>query len=100
MENSIQINGFRYQSVAYCEAMGLSKCFEAYAKHCASDNIMEVGFNSKTGYTYIALEYQPISICCMLGREVEYLVTDFDNGEEYFFETYEEAVAFDNQVTR
>jgi hypothetical protein len=100
MENSIQIHGFKYQSMAYCEALGLSKCFEAYANYCASDNIMEVGFNENSGYTYIALEYQPISICCMLGREVEYLVTDFDNGEEFFFETYEEAVAFDNKVTR
>ena len=100
MENSIQINGFRYQSIAYCEAIGLSKCFEAYAKHCTSDNIMEIGFNENSGYTYIALEYEPITICSMLGREVEYLVTDFDNGEEYFFETYEEAVAFDNKVTR
>lgn len=100
MGNSIQINGFRYQSIAYCEAIGLSKCFEAYAKHCTSDNIMEIGFNENSGYTYIALEYEPITICSMLGREVEYLVTDFDNGEEYFFETYEEAVAFDNKVTR
>ena len=100
MENStIEIHGFRYQSIAYCEALGLSKCFEAYAEHCASDNIMEVGFNADSGYTYIALEFEPISICSMLGREVEYLVTDFDNGDEHFFESYEEAVAFDNQVT-
>jgi anthranilate/para-aminobenzoate synthase component II len=99
MENSIQIHGFRYQSMAHCEALGLSKCFEAYANHCPQSEIMSIGFNSNSGYTYIALEFEPISICSMLGREVEYLVTDFENGDEHFFESYEEAVAFDNQVT-
>jgi hypothetical protein len=31
----------------------------------------------------------------MLGRDVEYLVTNMRNGEEHFFETYEEAENFD-----
>lgn len=81
-------------NICYCEAQGLSNCFAAYAENCAGDDIMSVGFNSNSGYTYIALE-NGISICSMLGREVEYLVTDFNNGEEYFFDTYEEAENFD-----
>jgi hypothetical protein len=28
----------------------------------------------------------------MVGCDVEYLVTDFEDGEEYFFDSYEEAV--------
>jgi hypothetical protein len=31
----------------------------------------------------------------MLGRDVEYLVTDFNDGQEYFFDTYEEAESFE-----
>jgi hypothetical protein len=28
----------------------------------------------------------------MLGRDVEYLVTNFYNGNEYFYDSYDEAV--------
>jgi hypothetical protein len=78
-------------SIAYCEAKGISKCFLAYAEYVGMEDIMEIGFNPNSGYTYIALE-NGISICSGLGRDVEYLVTNFYNGEEYFFDSYEEAV--------
>ena len=87
MEN-LQINGLK-NNVAYAEAIGLSKCFEAYAKLNCGD-IFEIGFNPNSGYTYIALE-DGISICSMLGRAVEFLVTDLDNGEEFFFDLIEDA---------
>ena len=92
--NTITINGFSTHSIAPCEAMGLSKCFESYAS--INEDIMEggIGFNPNSGYTYIALE-NGISICSMMGRSIEYLVTDFNNGEEYFFDTYEEAETFE-----
>jgi hypothetical protein len=83
------MNYYNLESPAYCEAKGLSKVFGAYANNCNED-IFEVGFNANSGYVYIALE-NGISICSMLGQNVEYLVTDFDSGEEYFFNTYEEA---------
>ena len=51
---------------------------------------MAVGFNSNSGYVYIALD-NGISICSMLGRGVEYLVTNFEDGEETFLESYNEA---------
>lgn len=87
--NTLTIYGLN-NSIAYCEAEGLSKCFNAYADFAKSEEILEIGFNSNSGYTYICLE-NGISICSMLGRKVEYLVTDFNDGEEYFFDTYEEA---------
>jgi hypothetical protein len=91
---TITINGFDTHSLAYCEAMGLSKCLKAYAS--INEEIMEdgIGFNSYSGYVYIALE-NGISICSMLGNDVEYLVTDFNDGQEYFFDTYEEAEEFE-----
>jgi hypothetical protein len=98
MKNStIKINNLEYSSIAYCEAKGLGRCFTAYAEHCASEEITEdgIGFNPYSGYVYIALE-NGVSICSSMGQSVEYLVTNFYNGEEYFFDTYKEAVNFDH----
>jgi hypothetical protein len=78
------------ESIAFCEAKGLSNCFNAYAENCSGESIMQIGFNPNSGYTYIALE-NGISICSMLGQEVEYLTIDFETRKEMFFETYEEA---------
>ena len=75
---------------AYCEAIGLSNVFKAYAEECSREDIMIVGFNSNSGYVYISLE-NGISICSMLGQRIEYLLTDFETGEEHFFNSYEEA---------
>lgn len=88
--NELTIYGLN-ESIAYCEAMGLAKCFEAYAEHYAGEDIFEIGFNRNSGNTYIALEYSRVIICSMLGRAVQYMVTNFDNGEEFFFDTKEEA---------
>jgi hypothetical protein len=86
---TLQVNGFT-SNIAYCESKGLAKCFDAYAESCSREDILEVGFNSNSGYVYIALE-NGISICSMLGRDVEFLVTDFETGEETFYDNYEEA---------
>jgi len=88
----MEIQGLK-QSIAFCEAQGLSKCFQAYADNCAGEDILEVGFNPNSGYTYIALE-NGVSICSMLGGDVEYLVTEFKNGREHFFKYYVEAITF------
>jgi hypothetical protein len=77
-------------SIAYCEASGLSKCFESYANEAAGEEILQIGFNPKTGYTYIALE-NGVTICSMLGRQVEYLRDNPNTGEEHFFDFYHEA---------
>ena len=81
---------YNLDNPAYCEAIGLSKVHEAYANECVKEEIMQIGFNENSGYVYIALE-NGVSICSMLGREVEYLVTDFEDGEEHFLDTYKEA---------
>ena len=89
MNNNLEIHNIS-DSIAYCEAQGLAICFQAYADECARASIMAVGFNSNSGYVYIALD-NGISICSMLGRGVEYLVTNFEDGEETFLESYNEA---------
>jgi hypothetical protein len=84
--------------ISYCEAKGLSKLFDAYARNFNEDSIFEIGFNANSGYTYIALNETSITICSMLGRDVEYMVTDFDNGEETLFDTYQEAIDYLNNL--
>ncbi len=91
MNNSIEINGFQDGSIAYCEAKGLARCFLTYANTTPAQTIQAVGFNANSGYTYIALE-DGITICSCLGRDVEFLVTDSDSGDETFYDTYEQAV--------
>jgi hypothetical protein len=94
MKNTITIHNFNGNAIAYCEAQGLAKIFQAYADYAVNESILEdgIGFNEKTGYVWIALE-NGIQICSAFGQDVEYLVTDFENGDETFYETYEEALA-------
>lgn len=78
-------------SIAYCEAIGLAKCFASYANYCTSEHILDIKFNANSGYTYIALE-NGVTICSMLGERVEYLVCNTDTGDESFFDSYYEAI--------
>jgi hypothetical protein len=97
MKQDLIINGFCTPSIAYCEAMGLSNCFREYAS--IGEDIMEggIGFNANSGYVYIALE-NGITICSSMGSEVEFLVTNFEDGEETFFDSYTEAEQFISQL--
>ena len=90
MNREITIHGFKYASICSLEASGLAKCFEGYAENSANETIEEIGFNPNSGYVYIALE-NGIQICSGFGNDVEYLVVDFDSGEEHFLSTYWEA---------
>ena len=90
MTNTIEITGIG-NSISYCEAKGLGLIFQAYANQCANEEIMGVGFNANSGYVYIAL-VNGISICSCMGHQVDYLVTNFYNGEETFYDTYQEAL--------
>lgn len=97
--NTITIHNFNGDSIPYCEAQGLAKVFQAYADHATNESIIEggIGFNENSGIVYIALE-NGVTICSMLGRDVEYLVTDFEDGEETFYDTYDEALqAYETQ---
>lgn len=79
--------------VAYCEALGMSKCWEAYANHCAGDDIFEIGFNPNSGYVYIHL-CGGLSICSCLGQNVVFHYNNPETGEDIFFDIYEEAINY------
>lgn len=67
---------------------------QAYKQNAFNEYIMECGFNKNSGYVYIALE-NGVQIASCFGQNVEYITYDFETGDEYFFDTYEEA--FNNQ---
>lgn len=79
------------ENPAYCEAIGLSKVFQAYAENCSCEPIETIGFNENSGYVYIALENGVIIGSCM-GQDVTYILYDMMNGEEVFFDSYDHAL--------
>jgi hypothetical protein len=84
------MNYINLENPAYLEAKSLSKLWESYSENCSREDIFEVGFNENSGYVYIALETN-ITLVSSFGQDVEYLVTDFETGDESFFETIDEA---------
>ena len=62
-----------------------------YMKYAPNEEIMEVGYNSNSGYVYIALE-NGVTIASAFNQEVEYIITNFETGEEHFCETYNAAL--------
>jgi len=51
---------------------------------------MHIDMNNNSGYVYIALE-NGVQIVSCFAQDVEYVVSDFENGEEEFFDSYNEA---------
>lgn len=83
---------FNLNEMGNSDISSMHLVIDAWSELNKSDkDIFTTGFNKMSGYVYIALE-NSISICSCFGQEVEYLVTDFATGEEYFYETYEEAL--------
>jgi len=83
--------GNNLENPAYLEAMGLSKIWLAYANNAVTENIEEIGFNKNSGYVYIALDIG-ITIGSQLGNDVEFITFDPTDGNENFYETYDEAL--------
>jgi hypothetical protein len=89
---NLKLYGFKNNQISYLEALGLAKCFEAYANFAGSEEIMQIGFNHLSGYVYIALENNGITIGSAFGQKPDYITYDFRTGEEYFFDSYDDAM--------
>tara|TARA_R100000656_G_scaffold87541_1_gene63633 strand:+ start:5267 stop:5566 length:300 start_codon:yes stop_codon:yes gene_type:complete len=89
MENKIE---FDLNTMGYMDIESMHIVIKAYRDLDSNEYIMDggTGFNTNSGYVYIALE-NGISIASCFGQSVDYIVTDYDTGEEYFYDTYEEA---------
>jgi hypothetical protein len=73
----------------YSDAKSKSIVWAAYAEHFAGEEIMQEGFNMNSGYVYLALEHG-VTIASAFGQPVEFIVYDFEDGEELFFDSIHE----------
>ena len=64
---------------------------QAYRNYAIREEVMCAGMNMNSGYVYIALE-NGVTIASCFGQSVDYIVTDFEDGEEFFFDDYKEAL--------
>jgi hypothetical protein len=77
------------KSFAYCEAVGKSKVWAAYAEYFACVEILEEGFNPNSGYVYLYLEIG-VTIASLVGGDVEFIVYNEETDGEMFFDSYQE----------
>ena len=66
---------------------------QSYLDNARHEEIFETGFNTSSGYVYIALE-NGVQICSCFGQDVDYCVFNYHAGEEFFFDTYEIALKY------
>ena len=79
-----------YENMGSLDKKSLELVWKAYNDTRLNEEIFEIGFNLSSGYVYIALE-NGVSIASCFGQSVDYIVTDYNNGEEFFLDTYDEA---------
>ena len=79
-----------YENMGSLDKKSLELVWKAYNDTRLNEEIFEIGFNLSSGYVYIALE-NGVCIASCFGQPVDYIVTDYNNGEEFFFDTYDEA---------
>ena len=83
-----------YGVVSSAQANALSVLFDVYKRTDACMNLepMVFGHNHLSGFYYIAFEDNSLSIVLTPQNEVRFMTTDYDNGNEEFFNTEEEAM--------
>ena len=80
-----------YENMGSLDKKSLELVWKAYNKYTSNEDIFEIGFNLDSGYVYIALE-NGVSIASCFGQSVDYIVTDMENGDEFFFDFYNQAI--------
>ena len=76
-------------TLGYLDAKSKALVWMAYAENFAGEEIMEEGFNINSGNVYIALE-NGVTIVSAFGQAVEYIIFDFEEGQEIFFYSIDE----------
>lgn len=87
-------------SLCYRDQQRFLNVYNEYLKLNDYPSIMDdwIWYNSNSWYVYIALENW-ITICEAFNW-IEFLITNFDNWEEYFFSTYEEAMKKQEELNK
>ena len=83
-----------YEVVSYAQANALSVLFDVYKRSSVCDDLepMTFGYNTWSGYYYIAFENISLSIVLTPRGDVMFMTTDISNGDEEYFDTEEEAM--------
>ena len=84
------LNG--YGVVSKRKANALTILFSVYAESSFVDEPMIFSYNDWTGYYYIAFENISLQIVLTSRSDVMFMTTDFETGEEEYFDTEEEAM--------
>ena len=84
------LNG--YEVVSKREANALTTLFSVYAESSLVDEPITFGHNNQSDYFYIAFENISLSIALTPRGDVMFVTIDFENGNEEFFDTEEEAM--------
>ncbi len=80
-----------YETVSFYDAQALSVLMNAYSESSlCSDEPLHFGYNKFTGYYYIAFEN--VSLQIVYRKNLLWMTTDLDTGNEEFFDTEEEAM--------
>jgi hypothetical protein len=91
MKNQISINAEFLNELKNSDLESWIIVQQAYRDCAIREEVMCAGMNLNTGYVYIALE-NGVTIASCFGQRVDFIVTDFEDGEEFFFDTYREAL--------
>jgi hypothetical protein len=82
-----------YETVSFYDAQALSVLMNAYSESSlCSDEPLHFGYNTFTGYYYIAFEN--VSLQIVFRKNLLWMTTDIETGNEEFFDTEEEAMEY------
>jgi len=84
-----------YETVSFYDARALATLMNAYSESSlCSDEPLCFGYNKFTGYYYIAFENVSLQIVLDNRKNLLWMTTDLDTGEEEYFDTEEEAMEY------
>ena len=82
-----------YEVVSFYDAHALSVLMNAYSESSlCPDEPLCFGYNKFTGYYYIAFENVSLQIVLDNRKNLLWVTTDIENGNEEYFDTEEEAM--------
>ena len=65
----------------------LELCLEAFRENAFKEEIEDMGFNRNSGYVYLYLS-NGVCIASCFGQDVVYIQSNFETGEEDFYDSY------------
>ena len=90
--DNLETKIYNLEKMSYIELANLNKVLTAWKDEAYNEDIMEIGYNEKTGFVYMAFESNGIQIACKFNEDVRYLATDRETGDEYWLTSWDDAI--------